>query len=69
MEDSNSINDVALEQDSRHYICRNLDRKETLDFVKRDYEQYCWSIATLDRGPRVFDINYIPHWKLFKELN
>ena len=27
--------------------------------MKCYYEQYCWSIATLDRRLRYFDINYI----------
>ena len=38
---------------------KNLKRKEILDFMKCYYEQYCWSIATLDRRLRYFDINYI----------
>ena len=38
MEDSNWKNDVALEQDLRNYVRRNLKWKEILDFMKRDYE-------------------------------
>ena len=49
MEDSNWKNDDALEQGLRDYMRKNLKMKEILDFMKRDYEQYCWSIATLDR--------------------
>ena len=30
--------DVALEQDLRDYVGRNLKRKEILHFMKRDYE-------------------------------
>ena len=59
MEDSDWINDVALEQDLPDYIRRNLKRKEIPDFMKRDYEQYRWSITTLDRRLHFFDINYI----------
>ena len=59
MEDGNWKNDVVLEQDLREYVGRNLKRKEILDFMKRDYDQYCWSIATLDRKFRFCDINYV----------
>ena len=57
MEDSNWKNDVALEQDLRDYMRRYLKRREILDFMKRDYEQYCWNIATSDKRLRFFDIN------------
>ena len=77
MGDSNWINDVGLEQDLKVYVQKNLKRKEILDFMKRNYEQYCWSIATLDRRLRFFDINYIHyntametvHANVQKELN
>ena len=59
MEDRNWINDVALEQGLRDFVRRSIKGKEILDFMKRDYEQYCWSIATLDRRLRFFDINYV----------
>ena len=59
MEDSNWKNDVALEQDLRNYVRRNLKCKEILDFMKCDYEPSCWSIETLNRKLRFFDINYI----------
>ena len=42
MEGSNWINAVSLEQDLRNYVGKNLKKKEILDFMKRDYEQYCW---------------------------
>ena len=58
-EDSNWKNNVALEQDLRDWVRRNLKRKEILDFMKCYYEQYCWSIATSDRRLRYFDISYI----------
>ena len=59
MKESNWINDVALEQGLRDYVWRSLKGKEILDFMKRDYEQYCWSIAALDRRLLFFDINYV----------
>ena len=39
MENSNWINDVALEQNLRDYVWRNLKRKDILDFMKGEYEQ------------------------------
>ena len=59
MEDSNWENDVALEQSLREYVRKNLKTKEILHFMKRNYDQYSWRIATLDRKLRFFDINYI----------
>ena len=38
MEDSNWKKDVALEQDLRDYVGRNLKRKEIVHYMKRDYE-------------------------------
>ena len=32
---------------------------EVLDFLKRDYPEYAWSLPTLDRRMRHFDIKYI----------
>ena len=46
MENSDWINDVALEQDLRDCMRRNLKKKEILNFMKRDYEQYCWITTT-----------------------
>ena len=54
MEDSNWINDVAQQQGLRDFVRRSLKGKDILDFMIRDYEQYCWSIATLDRRLRFF---------------
>ena len=34
-------------------------RREVLDFVRRDYPQYSWSLPTLDRHLRHFNIRYI----------
>ena len=59
MEDGDWKNDVALEEDLRDYVQRNLKRKEILDFMKHDYEQHCWSIAKLDKRLFFFDIDYL----------
>lgn len=48
-----------LEQDLKSYVSQNLRRTEVLDFVQRDYPHYAWSLATLDRRLRHFDIHYI----------
>ena len=41
------------------YVQQNLKRKEILDFMCRDFSQYRWSLATLDRRLRFFGIHYI----------
>ena len=51
--------DNQLEQDLRKYVSQNLKRSEILDFVQRDFSEYTWSTATLDRGLRHFGIYYI----------
>ena len=38
---------------------QNMRRSEVLDFLKRDYPEYAWSLPTLDRRMRYFDIKYI----------
>ena len=39
--------------------CKSMRRSEVLDFLKRDYPEYAWSLPTLDRRMRYFDIKYI----------
>ena len=51
--------DENLEKDLRRYVGSNLKRVEILDFVKRDYFRYSWSIPTLDRRLRYFGIRYV----------
>ena len=48
-----------LARDLNSYVAQNLRRREVLDFVQRDYPQYSWSLPTLDRRLRHFDIRYI----------
>ena len=38
---------------------QNMKRSEVLDSLKRDYPEYAWSLPTLDRRMRHFDIKYI----------
>ena len=48
-----------LENDLRKYVSQNFKRSEILEFVERDFPEYIWSTATLDRRLRQFGIYYI----------
>ena len=52
-------NDEELQSSIKHYVMQNMKRSEVLDFLKRDYPEYAWSLPTLDRRTRYFDIKYI----------
>ena len=41
------------------YVKENLRRREILDFVCRDFDQYAWSLRSLDRRLEYFNIRYI----------
>eukprot|EP00112_Aurelia_sp_Birch-Aquarium-sp1_P008488 Seg1936.6 transcript_id=Seg1936.6/GoldUCD/mRNA.D3Y31 product="hypothetical protein" protein_id=Seg1936.6/GoldUCD/D3Y31 len=45
-----------LRKDLEQYISQGLHRQEVLDFMKRDYEQYAWSLRSLDRRCSHFGI-------------
>ena len=49
MASSSWKDDEELKADLEKYVRRNLKRSEILDFVKLDFPEYAWSIATLDR--------------------
>ena len=51
-------NDEELQSSIKHYVMQNMKRSEVLDFLKRDYPEYAWSLPTLGRM-RHFDIKYI----------
>ena len=51
--------DNQLENDLRKYVSQNFKRSEILDFVQRDFPEYTWSTATLERRLRHFGIYYI----------
>ena len=51
--------DDDLQDYLRKYVGQNLKRSEILDFVKRYYPQYPWSLPTLDRRLRLFGVRYI----------
>ena len=40
------------------YVKENLRRREILDFVCRDFDQYAWSLRSLDRRLEYFNIRY-----------
>ena len=52
-------NDENLKDDLQRYVVENFRQKEILDFVRRDYPLYAWSLGTLDRRLANFDIKYI----------
>jgi hypothetical protein len=45
-----------LKQDLENFVKQGLMRKEILDFMKRDYSHYKWSIRSEDRRLRYFNI-------------
>ena len=50
--------DDDLKNDLKKYVKEDLRRNEILDFLKRDYSQYAWSLSSLDRRMRYFDVHY-----------
>ena len=50
--------DKSLRDDLQKYVKEDLRRNEILDFLNRDYSQYAWSLSSLDRRMRYFDISY-----------
>ena len=50
---------LAEPEDLRIYVSKKFHRSKILDFMRRDYPSYNWSIATLHRWLRLFDIFYI----------
>ena len=50
--------DLKLREDMEKYVRQGYKREEALDFLKRDFPMYAWSIRSLDRGLRCFKIYY-----------
>ena len=48
-----------LQSSIKHYVLQNMKWSEVLDFLERYYPEYAWSLPTLDRRMRYFDIKYI----------
>ena len=47
-----------LEEDLKRYVAQNLRGTELLDFVKREYHEYAWSLRVLNRRLSYFKIRY-----------
>jgi hypothetical protein len=60
--------DELLRDDLERYVLQNLRRQELLDFVKRDYPQYAWSLGTLDRRLAHFGIQYVNYGTDLQEI-
>lgn len=50
--------DINLQEALKKYVREGLQRKEMLNFLQRDYPAYAWSIPSLDRRLRHFNIFY-----------
>ena len=53
--------DEQLKSDLQRYVKQNLRRREILDFVRRDFPGYAWSLGTLSRRLAFFGIQYIKY--------
>ena len=58
------LNDADLEQQMRLLVLQNFRRAEILDFLKRDFPHYAWSLGHLSRRMKHFGI-YIKKKKHF----
>ena len=50
--------DLQLKEDLTNWVKQGMMRSEILNFTKRDYPNYKWSIRSLDRRLRYFNIYY-----------
>ena len=50
--------DGELKRELSKYVTKGLQRNEILSYMLRDFPQYSWSIKTLDRRMRYFNIFY-----------
>ena len=50
--------DVNLKEELQRYVNQMYKRREILNFVEKDFPQYTWSVRTLDRRLRYFEIYY-----------
>ena len=50
--------DLNPREEMETYVRQGYKREEALDFLKRDFPQYSWSIRSLDRRLRYFAIYY-----------
>ena len=52
------MEDEVLKSCLVKYVKQSLHRSEILDFMIRDFPQYAWSLRSLDRRLRYFEIYY-----------
>ena len=52
------MEDRDLKEELQKYVRQGLKRDEILNFMERDFGDYAWSLRTLDRRMRHFDIRY-----------
>ena len=50
--------DASLKDEMLKFVKQGLKREEMLSFLRRDFDQYAWSLRTLDRRLRHFEIFY-----------
>ena len=50
--------DIVLKEEMAKYVKQGFQRREMLDFLKRDFAEYAWSLRTVDGRLRHFDIQY-----------
>lgn len=50
--------DDLLKDALKTYVKQGLQREEAIDFLRKDFPQYAWSIRTLDRRLRHFEVYY-----------
>ena len=50
--------DDLLKDALKTYVKQGLQREEAIDFLQKDFPQYAWSIRTLDRRLRHFEVYY-----------
>ena len=50
--------DGELQEELKKYVARGHQRNEILNYMMRDFAKYSWSIRTLDRRMRHFNIYY-----------
>ena len=60
--------DVVLKEEMAKYVKQGLQRREMLDFLKRNFAQYAWCLHTIDRGFRHFEIYHHDKNVLVEEL-
>ena len=50
--------DVFLKEEMSRYVKQGLQQDKILDFLKKNFAQYAWSLRSVDRRLRYFDIYY-----------